>query len=182
MATNVSEPVARMYAAALLEIGRERGVIGKLHEGLTLMAGAWEDPQFRDFFTSPRVNKDDKAKSLVAALTGKVAPEFLNFVLLLIKKRREPIFDNIVRAFERYRDEAENRIHAFVESGTPFDEAEKEAIKASLRKASGGKDIVLHYEDKRELLGGARVRMGDLLVDTTLKRRLLKLARQVESA
>ncbi len=179
MATNVSEPVARMYAAALIEIGRERGVIGKIAEGLKLMSEAWQDAGFRDFFTSPRVNKESKAKAMTEALASNVAPEFMNFVLLLIKKRREPVFDNIVRAFEKYRDEAEGRTHAFVEAGSPFDEAEKEALKASLRKASGGKDVVLHYEDRPELLGGARVRMGDLLIDTTLKRRLLKLARQV---
>ncbi len=63
MATNVSEPVARMYAAALLEIGREKGSIGKIHEGLQLMKAAWDDQAFRDFFTSPRVNKDQKAKT-----------------------------------------------------------------------------------------------------------------------
>ena len=179
MATNVSEPVARMYAAALLEIGREKGSVGKIHEGLQLLRGAWNDAAFRDFFTSPRVNKEQKAKVLTDALSGKVVPEFLNFVLLLIKKRREPVFDNIVNQFEKYRDEAEGRAHAFVEAGSSFDEAEKEALKAALRKASGGKDIVLHYEEKPDLLGGARVRMGDLLVDTTLKRRLAMLARQV---
>ncbi|NUO17399.1 MAG: F0F1 ATP synthase subunit delta, partial [Planctomycetaceae bacterium] len=62
MATNVSEPVARMYALALLEIGRERGIVGKVHEGLMLLAEAWKDTGFKDFFTSPRLNKDDKAK------------------------------------------------------------------------------------------------------------------------
>lgn len=179
MATNVSEPVARMYAAALLEIGREKGSVGQIHEGLQLLRGAWNDASFRDFFTSPRMNKDQKAKALVDVLRDKVVPEFLNFVLLLIKKRREPVFDNIVNQFEKYRDEAEGRAHAFVEAGSPFDEAEKEALKQALRQASGGKDIVLHYEEKPELLGGARVRMGDLLVDTTLKRRLANLARQV---
>lgn len=179
MATNVSEPVARMYAAALLEIGRERGIVGKIHEGLHLLREAWNDTAFRDFFTSPRVNKDQKAKVLTDVLQGKVAPEFLNFVLLLIKKRREPVFDNIVNQFEKYRDEAENRAHAFVEAGSPLDEGEKEALKDALRKASGGKEIVLHYEEKPDLLGGARVRMGDLLVDNTLRRRLSMLARKV---
>ncbi|GIK52020.1 MAG: ATP synthase subunit delta [Planctomycetota bacterium] len=179
MATNVSEPVARMYALALLEIGRERGIVGKVHEGLMLLAEAWKDTGFKDFFTSPRLNKDDKAKALTLALQGKVAPEFLNFVLLLVKKRREAIFDNIVGAFEKYRDEAENRVHAYVQAGSPFNEAEKEALKQSLRQASGGKDVVLHYEDQPELLGGARVRLGDLVVDTTLKRRLSVLARKL---
>jgi F0F1-type ATP synthase delta subunit len=49
----------------------------------------------------------------------------------------------------------------------------------SLRQASGGKNVVLHFEHKPELLGGAKVRLGDLLVDTTLRTRLSKLARAV---
>ncbi|NUO17488.1 MAG: F0F1 ATP synthase subunit delta [Planctomycetaceae bacterium] len=88
-------------------------------------------------------------------------------------------FESLMAAFEKYRDEAENRVHAYVQAGSPFNEAEKEALKQSLRQASGGKDVVLHYEDQPELLGGARVRLGDLVVDTTLKRRLSVLARKL---
>lgn len=181
MATNVSDPVARMYAGALIEIGRQNGTVGKIHEGLALIAQAWGDRGFRNFFVSPRVSKEAKAPVLVNALKGKVCVEVLNLIQLLVKKRREPIFDNIVSAFDRYKDAAENRVHAFIEAGTPFEAAELEELKSALSRASGGKEVAMHVTQQPDLIGGARIRMGDLLVDTTLKRRLNRLARQFSS-
>ena len=179
MPTNVSDPVARMYAGALIEIGRQHGSVGKIHEGLKVISDAWKDEGFHNFFVSPRISKEAKAAALVNALKGKVCTEVLNLIQLIVKKRREPLFDNIVNAFHRFKDQAENRVHAFVEAGSAFDAAEFEALKAALSKASGGKQVELHVNNVPELIGGARIRMGDLLIDTTLKRRLERLARQI---
>lgn len=179
MATNPSDPVARVYAAALYEVARERKIVGDVFAGLEAVLGAWQDKQFRDFFTSPRVPREVKNKGLSAALQGRVPAEVLNFLLVLVQKSREPLLDNIFNAFSIYRDEAENRAHAFVQAGTDFSQPEKDELVAALRAASGGKNVVLHFEHRPDLIGGARVRLGDLLVDTTLRTRLNKLARAV---
>ena len=176
MATNPSDPVARMYAVALYETAHERKAIGKAVDGLELINDAWQDKTFRDFFTSPRVPRDTKIKGLDEALRGKVSEEVLNFVKVLVIKGREPLFDNIVEMFHVYRDQAENRVHAWVESGSEFNEGEIEQVKAQLSAASGGKEIVLHFEHKPELLGGARIRLGDKLIDNTLRTRLQHLS------
>lgn len=179
MATNPSDPVARIYALALHEVAVKRGILGEVHQGLQTIGQCWEDKGFRDFFTSPRVPADVKSSGMREALTGRVPEEVLNFILLLIRKAREPMFDNILDAFGIYRDDAENRAHAFVTAGTDMNEAEIESIKAELAKASGGKEIVLHYTYKPELLGGAKIRLGDLMIDTTLRTKLGKLARKI---
>lgn len=179
MATNPSDPVARVYAAALYEVAREKGIVGEVYGGLQAVLGAYQDKQFRDFFTSPRVPREVKQKGLGAALQDKVAPQVLNFLMLLIQKGREPLLDNIFNAFAVYRDEAENRAHAFVESGTNFDAAELEELRKALGQASGGKEIELHFEHRPELIGGAKIRMGDLLIDTSLSTRLARLARSI---
>ena len=179
MATNPSDPVARMYALALHEVAVKRGILGKVHAGLEAIGECWQDKGFRDFFTSPRVPSEVKVRGMREALTGRVPEEVLNFILLLIRKAREPIFDNILDAFGIYRDEAENRAHAFVQSGTEMNEAEKESLIAEFTKASGGKKIVMHYSYRPELLGGAKVRLGDLMVDTTLRTKLARLARHI---
>ena len=180
MATNPSDPVARMYAVALYETARERGKIGDAHQGLQAIYESWQDKTFRDFFTSPRVPRDTKINAMEEALRGRVADEVINFVKVVIQKGREPQFDNIVEAFGMYRDQAENRVHAWVEAGSPFNEAEKEALKQQLSTASGGKEVIMHYQDRPELLGGARVRLGDKLMDNSLRTRLNHLAIALE--
>ena len=169
-----------MYAVALYETARDNGKIGEAHQGLQTIYGAWQDKTFRDFFTSPRVPRETKIKGMEAALAGHVTVEVLNFIKVLIQKGREPQFDNIVEAFGMYRDQAENRIHAWVEAGSPFTEEEKEALKKQLSEVSGGREVILHYDEKPELLGGARVRLGDQLMDNTLRTRLSHLAIALE--
>jgi F-type H+-transporting ATPase subunit delta len=169
-----------MYAVALYETARERGVIGDVQQGLQVIYEAYSDKTFRDFFTSPRVPRAVKIKAMDEALGGKTCAEVVNFVKVVIQKGREPQFDNIVESFEMYRDQAENRVHAWVESGSEFNQAELDSLKQQLSAASGGKEIVLHYDNKPELLGGARVRLGDKLVDNTLRTRLNHLAMALE--
>ncbi len=179
MATNPSDPVARVYAAALYEVAREKGIVGDVFAGLSAVMDAYQDKSFKDFFTSPRVPREVKQRGLGAALNGKVKVEVLNFLMLLVEKSREPLLDNIFNAFAVYRDEAENRAHAWVEAGSEFSQAEKDDLVKALSAASGGKDVVLHYEYKPEMLGGAKVRLGDLLIDTTLRTRLANLSRAI---
>jgi len=182
MATNQSDPVARIYAAALYETAMERGIVGDVDKGLELLRSAWQDKTFRNFFTSPRVPRAQKIAGMEEALRGRVCDELVNFIKLLIVKGREPQFDNIVDAFVVYRDVAENRVHAWVEAGSPFSDAEIEALKSQLSTVSGGKDIVLHYVLKPEYLGGAKVRIGDQMVDNTLRSRLSRLAANLAHA
>ncbi|MCB9894832.1 MAG: ATP synthase F1 subunit delta [Planctomycetes bacterium] len=180
MATNPSDPVARMYAVALYETARDKGAIGEVHDGMQRVFNAYQDKTFRDFFTSPRVPRAVKMKGMDEALKSHVSEAVLNFIKVLILKGREPQFDNICQAFDMYRDQAENREHAWVESGTEFNPGELEELKKQLSVASGGKEIVLHFNHKEELLGGARVRLGDKLVDNTLRTRLTHLAMALE--
>ena len=181
MAVNPSDPVARMYASALLEVARDRGNIGDIHQGLEEVAKAWEDKGFRDFFTSPRLPRKLKSEGMREALGGKVPEEVLNLILLLIVKGREPMFDNIVGAFQRYRDLAENRVHAWVDAGSEFNQKERDELTAKLSEISGGREVLLHYTHRPELLGGARVRLGDRLIDTSLRTRLRKLAQHMQA-
>lgn len=179
MATNPSDPVARVYAAALYEVARANGSVGEVYAGLHAVLGAYQDKAFRDFFTSPRVPGEVKRKGLTTALGGRVRPELLNFLFVLVEKGREPLLDNIFNAFCVYRDEAENRAHAFVEAGSAFSDGELEDLRKALSAASGGKEVVVHYTHKPDLIGGAKIRLGDLLVDTTLRTRLSNLARSM---
>jgi F-type H+-transporting ATPase subunit delta len=180
LAVNPSDPVARMYAVALYETARDKGVVGDVLKGLQAVYSAWADKSFRDFFTSPRIPRPVKMKGMEEALTGRVSVEVLNFVKVLILKGREPQFDNIYDAFHMYRDAAENRVHAWVDAGSDFSETEKNELKAALSAASGGKEVMLHYNHKPELLGGAKVRLGDKLIDNTLRTRLVHLAQALQ--
>lgn len=175
---NLSDPVARQYANALYELAHEKGCIQQVFDDLSAVDQSYrEDKVFRQFFTSPKVPEETKLKALESALSG--AHEITrNFIGLLIRKNREPLIDNIMDSFSRYRDEVEQRVHVHVDSAKPLESDMRDSLTREIASATK-KDVVVHEHVDESLIGGLRLRMGDLMLDATLKSRLAKLARAV---
>lgn len=175
MATNKSDPTAQQYAKALFAIGTEKQCVGQVYDELSALTQVYrEDSGFRNFFTSPKVPGELKEKAVLSALGG--AGEITRgFVTLLIRKRREALLDNIMDAFGTYRDDAESRVHVWVESAAALTEVERSGLVSELSKATH-KTVSLHETVRPELLGGLRVRIGDSLLDNSLRSRLEALS------
>lgn len=181
MAVNKSDPAALEYAKALLMIGQSKGCLGEIFEDLAALNEAYDsDPVFRGFITSPKVSQSIKVDVLEKALGGKIHEMTRNFLKLLIQKRREALLDNIVDAFQKYRDESENRAHVWVESAVALDDAQRDALKSKVA-ASTGKEVELHEIVNEQLLGGMRIRYGDHLLDSSLRRRITELSQKLLS-
>ena len=178
---NPSDPIARVYAGALVELGREHGNLGVIYDDLQAVLALYDgDAYFRQFFTSPRIDRDVKWEALRKALDGKVGRPVMGLLRVMITKGRESAFDNLVAQFERFKDEAENRIHATLVVATPLEADARAALVARLESASG-KTVALHEQVDPAVLGGASIRIGDKVIDRTLRRRIAALRRRLES-
>ncbi len=173
---NPSHGAAKVYAQALIEVGEGSGALPQIIDDLEAIRELYdaEDPEFRAMFTSPRIEAGAKRAAVLKAFEGKVCREVLGLLAVLVEKRREALFDNIVDQFERLRDLREGRVHAYVESARPLDQAEVERLKQTLEEA-GGKKVRVHETVEPALLAGIRVRVGDRVVDGTLRSRLHQL-------
>ena len=176
-----SDPVARVYAAALIELGREKGTLGRMYDELhaiqRLLAGeAW----FRQYFTSPRVDRAAKWRTLRSAFEGRVDRQVLGLLKVIVEKGRETAFDNVVDQFDRFKDLAENRLHAHVTVAAALAEPLRAALTQRLERASG-RTVALHERVDPAVLGGASIRIGDRVIDRTLRTRLNALRRRLES-
>ena len=178
---NPSDPVARVYAAALVELGREQEQMGRIYDDLRALLELYEgDAWFHAFFTSPRLDRDVKWNALRKALDGQVCKPVLGLVKVMIEKGRETAFDNLVAQFERYKDEAENRIHAELVVAAPLANEARDALRGRLEKASG-KHVILHENVDPAVLGGASIRIGDRVIDRTIRTRLEALRHRLVS-
>jgi len=172
---NPSEPAARVYAAALVEVGEETGTMGAIYDDLMAVARLYEeDAWFRNFFASPRIDREVKWRGVRAAFESHVGRPVLGLLKVLIDKGREALLDNVAGQFQKFRDLAENRIHAHVTVAAPLDEADREALRGRLGAVSG-KNVELHVHVEPAVLGGAAIRVGDRVIDRTLKTRLAAL-------
>ena len=179
---NVSQAVARVYASALVDLGEAENCLPRIVDDL-LLAQAVSDqhPDFREFFLSPRIEPAAKKRALDAAITGHFDRPVHGLLHVLIDKRREGILDNIVDEFERYLDSREGRTHVHVTSARGLDDELRQNIIDKLQAALGSKEIKLHEIVEPRIIGGLILKVGDRVLDGSIRRRLRGLASSLTS-
>jgi F-type H+-transporting ATPase subunit delta len=179
---NRSDPAAIPYAQALIEIGRDTGLLEEIHDQLeALVALEHESRDVHLFFMSPSIDPAHKFKIVEDLLGDRLCRPVLGFLKILFEKKREPLLDNIVDRFMTIEDETANRIRVEVKSAKPLPEDLLESLKSRIVAASG-KEVVLETSLDPKLLGGAVIRAGDRLLDGSLRNRLREMRKQLRSA
>ncbi|MCK6478747.1 MAG: ATP synthase F1 subunit delta [Planctomycetaceae bacterium] len=172
---NRSEPAARCYAEAVLQLAKEKGTLEATMDDLRKTAEVLHrDSVIWSLFTSPRVDRALKEKRLLGAFRGHVGEEVMGLLVVLVRKGREALYDNVVDYFDRLKDVEQRRVHVHLVSAKPVDPGVKAAVERIVRDASG-KDPVTHERIDPALLGGLVVRVNDVLVDGSLRTRLRAL-------
>ncbi len=172
--------VAQNYAEALFELGQKAG---RLEDYGRLMAATAEalaaSPEAQLVLVSPRVPKAVKSELVGRAIAKIGAPkEFVLYLQAVVKRGRQTMFSQIADAYGDLVDGQMNRVRASVATARPADAALEQSVVASLTKKLG-KTVVATFTVDAELLGGAVVRVGDRVYDGSLRRRLLRLRRQL---
>ncbi len=174
---NVSQAVARVYAEALLDLGTARNSLSRIVDDLGAVRELFgRDRTFREFFGSPRLDPAVKKRVLAKAFAGKLDRPVMGLLSVLVDKRREMVLDNIIAEFEKFRDLREGRAHAHVTSAVPLGSELADEIRSRLERATG-KKVKIHERLDPRVLGGLVVRVGDKVLDGSLRRRLERLRR-----
>jgi F-type H+-transporting ATPase subunit delta len=171
--------IARNYAEALFALGERAEAseeFGALLEGL---AGAIaSDGQIRLALETPRVPRSQKVEIVRRALAGRTPEPFERWVEAVIRRGRQGLFELISREFLALLDVKFNRVHAGITLARRVDPALQAEIVARL-SAAFGKTVVPHFRENPALLGGVVVRVGDRVIDGSVRRRMASLRRQI---
>jgi F-type H+-transporting ATPase subunit delta len=171
--------IARNYAEALIELARRDGALAKWGEVIDDVANAMQsDRTLYVFLESPRVSAADKSRILATALEGAVPLTFLRFLQALVRNRRQMLIPEIAVQYHSLLDEVENRVHASVTIARESDAGAKKEIADRLSKIVG-KEVVPHFFVNPSILGGVIVRVGDTVMDGSVRRKLAKLKGQM---
>jgi F-type H+-transporting ATPase subunit delta len=177
-----NETIARNYAATLFDLAQR-------HEGLEAFAGGMDmvvglldqNRKFKVFLETPRIADRDK-KALLMKVFGEDLPRpLLNFLQVVIDKRRQRVLGDIGQEFRALLDEKMGRAHVSVVVARTLND---DAIEQLSQKLSAllGKDAIPHIRVKPEILGGVHLKSGDTVYDGTLRRRIKQLRRQLVNA
>ena len=173
-----TETIARNYAEALFELGERSGQAERYADVVDAVAAAIETtPKVQAVLMSPRVPKSEKARFLGQAL--RVAPrEFVLWLQALVKRGRQGILRDIATEYLALLDTKLKRIRASVTLAKNPDEKLKRIIEENLSRQLE-KQVIAAYLIDPEILGGAIVRVGDRVLDGSVRRRMTKLRRQL---
>jgi F-type H+-transporting ATPase subunit delta len=175
-----SETVARNYAEALFQLGERSGNADRYADLLDAVAAAVEQtPRIQAVLMSPRVPKSEKSKLFGDALQG-VPREFVLFLQAVIRRGRQQLFRQIATEYLGLLDVKHDRVRAGVTLARVPDERLKRSIQDALTRQLG-KQVIPAFSVDPEILGGAIVRVGERVLDGSLRRRMTKLRRQLLS-
>ena len=174
--------VAKRYAGALFAVAERNGILDAVASDLTLISRFLaEVPYLRAIIMQPLVS--DSRKNAVAddAFGDRVTAASLNFLKLLIRKRREELIEECTREFRTLMAEHTNTADAEASTAVPLTPDQTERLTQSLQKLTG-KTIRLTTQVDASLVGGVVVRIGDTVMDGSVRGKLERLERQLSGA
>jgi F-type H+-transporting ATPase subunit delta len=175
-----NQAAARVYAKALFDIALQEHALGGISDDLHAVQKALGelDPELRAFFYLPLLRRTDKRRVLDMTFEGKVSRAVLGLFHVLVQKRRELLFDEIVEEFDHYRDDHEGRVRATVTTARELDADLATALRDALEQRTR-KTVVLNQLIDPEAIGGIRVNLGDFVLDGTIRRALSDMRRSL---
>jgi ATP synthase F1 delta subunit len=172
------EELAQVYGRSLFEVAREHSKLDELREQLSQFVDALDaHHELQVFFFSPYFSTLEKQEALDRAVEG--ADELLvNFLKVLIENHRMPILFRVRREYERLWDEENRMLPVQITSATPLDEATTRSLGDRIGERTGRK-IALTAHVEPDILGGIVVRVGNSILDASIRNRLEQLRKQV---
>jgi F-type H+-transporting ATPase subunit delta len=171
--------IARNYAEALLALARKADDLeGWGHIIHAFAEAAASDPKLRHFLEAPQISAAEKNQVIGKAFADNMPRLMLRFVQKLVENRRQMLIPEIAVEYGNLVDEEKGRIHARVTVAKEPSAAEIKAIETQLSRAFG-KVVVPHVTTNPSIIGGVVVRVGDTVLDGSVKKRLGALRQRI---
>src|SRR3954447_5395718 len=175
------EEIAQVYARSLFEVAKEQGKIDEIREQLGAFADALaEDHNLQVFFFSPYFSTIEKQEGLDKALDG-ADPVLVNFLKLLIENHRMPVLFRVRRGYDALWEEENKMLPVSVTSAVELDKETVDQIGKRIAEQTGRK-VELSATVDPDVLGGMVVRVGNQVLDASVRNRLEQLRKQIAKA
>ena len=172
--------IARPYAEAAFEIARDAQALPAWSDMLRLAASIVADPRVAEALDNPRLDTGAKESLLLSIGGDRFTPEARNFVRVLVESERIELLPQIAEMFDALKNDAESVAKATIESAYELTDAQVAELRDALEKRFG-KRIEATVVVNRELIGGARVTVGDAVLDGSVQAKLDAMRAQLRA-
>jgi F-type H+-transporting ATPase subunit delta len=172
------EEIAEVYARSLFEVAKDQEKVDDIREQLGQFADAMnEDRSLMTFFFSPYFSTEEKKDGLHKVVDG-AEPIFENFLELLLEKHRMPVIHRIRRDYDELWREENKLLPVHVTTAIALDEEIVKSLADRISETTG-QQVELTSEIQPDIIGGIVLRVGNSILDASIRNRLEQLRRQV---
>lgn len=172
--------IARPYAKAIFELARQERDFQAWSDSLQLLSAIASDPAVMGLMKDPKYPKEKLEELFVSIQPDSLNEESKNLIHVLGRFRRLSCLPDIARIYEIYRAQAEQVMKVTFLSAVPLDASYQQVVRARLSKRFQ-RQIELDCHVDPTLIGGAIIRIGDEVVDGSVRGRLLSLKENLVS-
>lgn len=172
--------ISKTYGEALFELAVEENKTSLfLEEVGELLKVIGQNQDFGQFMNHPKIPKEEKIEVLENIFRDRIDKELLGFLVTIVEKDRysevEEILNYVIDSIKEYRKIGV----AYVMTAIPLQENEKKDIEAKLLDTTKYETLECHYQVDESLIGGMVIRMGDRVVDSSIRTKLESLEREL---
>ena len=172
--------LARPYAEAAFALARESGALPKWADTIDLLAAVASDAKVSAAVDNPKLSAEQKRSLFATVMGDKLDVTTTSFVNVLLEADRVKLLPQINEHFQALKRNNDNVARATIVSAFPLTQQQRDELKGALAKRYS-RQIETVEEVDASLLGGAKVIVGDQVIDRTVIGQLNKMSRQIKA-
>jgi F-type H+-transporting ATPase subunit delta len=170
--------VARRYAEAIFDIAKRQDTIDRTLDDVREIARLFSHRTLAYLLKEPKIPLQRKENAIRKAIASRVLPTSLNLALLIVQRELVEVMPTIARELERLVLNYKNQAVAEVTTAMPMDQQQQDAVRQALEHRTS-KTILMQAKVSPEILGGVIARVGDKVIDGSVRYRLSALRQQL---
>jgi len=171
--------IANRYAKSILDLAMEQDKLQAVFQDMEYLRSAFESRELYNLIKSPIISKDRKQKVLDALFTGKLDPLSKSFIDIVLRKGREDLLPEIVKAFETQYKAHKKITEVKLITAAPLSNEKLEAIKSKLLDSKvTDESVEISTVVDPDIIGGFIIEVGDKLYDASVSHKLAKLRKE----
>lgn len=175
--TLVNSEVGEPYAQALMSLAQQRDLTNQFGETFRALDSLLrESKDFKDFVLNPVVKGEDKKVVLKQVLGSDANPYLVNFMMLLIDKRRIVFLEPIVEQYLNLLRKLNQTVLAEVTSATELNDDQKQSISEKVKAIADARDVELKTSIDPDLIGGVIIKVGSKVIDASIRGQLRRIS------
>ena len=172
--------ISKAYGEALFELALEKNELESIAEQVNILADAFaENPELVKLISHPKISKEEKINVIETIFKGRMSDDIVGFLVIIVEKDRGSEIEDILKLFQAKVREYKKIGVALVTSAIELSTEQKQKVEQKLLQQTAYESFEVEYKVDASLIGGMIIRIGDRVVDSSIRSKLDNLTKEL---